>query len=314
MKETFLATLSPMLVMFACIVVGFILNKKKVLPDNAATVLSRLENYVLVPAGIINTFGKNCTVESLKENYVSLMYCICLLFVAIGISLFLSRFFSKGGYERNIYKYALTFGNFGFMGLAIVPAILGEDMLFKYTLYTLPLYAAVYTWGNVALIPSGEKKLSVLQRLLNPICFAFVIGTIIGITGVWQYMPDFATVTIGNCAACMGPLSMILTGFIIGNYKVLSLLKVPKVYVATALRLIVIPSVFLTALYLVGASKEIMLLSLFGFATPLGLNTVVYPAAYGGDTKPGASMAMISHTLCVVTIPLLFALVNAIVK
>lgn len=35
------------------------------------------------------------------------------------------------------------------------------------------------------------------------------------------------------------------------------------------------------------------------------LNTIVYPAAYEGDTKTGVSM-MISHTLSVITIPLMY--------
>ena len=42
------------------------------------------------------------------------------------------------------------------------------------------------------------------------------------------------------------------------------------------------------------------------YACPCGLNTIVYPATYGGDTKTGASMACISHTLSVITIPLMY--------
>ena len=61
------------------------------------------------------------------------------------------------------------------------------------------------------------------------------------------------------------------------------------------------------------ADKQVLVLTLFAFGTPLGLNTVVFPAAYGGDTSIGASMAMISHTLCVATIPLMYALLSAIV-
>ena len=61
-------------------------------------------------------------------------------------------------------------------------------------------------------------------------------------------------------------------------------------------------------LKLIGASYEIQLLSLICLATPLGLNTIVFPAAYGGETKTGASMAMISHVLSVITIPLMYLL------
>ena len=50
-------------------------------------------------------------------------------------------------------------------------------------------------------------------------------------------------------------------------------------------------------LHFIGADKGALYLTLIAFGTPLGLNTVVFPAAYGGDTSTGASMAMISHTL-----------------
>ena len=53
-----------------------------------------------------------------------------------------------------------------------------------------------------------------------------------------------------------------------------------------------------------------VILLFFAYATPLGLNTIVFPEAYGGDPKTGASMALISHTLCVITIPIMFALIS----
>ena len=40
---------------------------------------------------------------------------------------------------------------------------------------------------------------------------------------------------------------------------------------------------------------------------------VVFPAAYGGDPSTGASMALISHTLSVLTIPVMYALLNMLI-
>ena len=313
MFEIFRATLSPMLVMFLFIVIGFVCNKRRLLPENAATVLSKLENYVLVPALIINTFMRYCTVASLQEQYRSVLYCLIALTVALCIAFPLSRLFAKGDYERNIYKYALTFGNFSFMGNAIVPAILGDDMLYVYMLYILPLNVAVYTWGLIVLIPKGEKKQNPLKSLFNPIFISILIGAALGLLGLREQIPDFLTTAIGNCAACMGPLAMILTGFVIGGYDLKKLLTKKRIYLASFLRLILLPALFILILWALGADHEILVLTLFAFGTPLGLNTVVFPAAYGGDTSIGASMAMISHTLCVATIPLMYALLNAIV-
>lgn len=313
MFTVFSATLSPMLVMFLCMIIGFVLNKKKIVPENTATVLSKLENFVIVPALIINTFMRYCTVASVKSQYSLILYCLLAFVIALCVSIPLSKLFTNDEYKRNIYKYALTFGNFSFMGNAIVPAILGEETLYYYMLYILPLNIAVYTWGVVILVPKGKNNNSVLKSLLNPIFISVIVGAVLGLTGLSNYIPGFLTSTISNLAACMGPLAMVLTGFVIGDYNVLSLLKNGRVYVATGLRLIILPSLFLAILYFLGADNLTLTLTLFAFGTPLGLNTVVFPAAYGGDTKTGASMAMISHTLCVITIPVMYAILSGII-
>lgn len=308
MFEVFYATLSPMLVLFICMLTGYILNRKKLLPENSAAVLSKLENYVLVPALIINTFTKYCTVSSLAEQYRLILYCLAALALALAIAIPLSKAFTREAYKRNVYKYALSFGNFSFMGNAIVPAILGEEALYRYMLFILPLNVAVYTWGLIILIPKGEKKQSVFKSLLNPIFVSIIIGAVIGLSGLQTYIPDFVMSAVGNLSACMGPLAMVLTGFVIGGYEIVKLLKDAKVYVAAFLRLIVLPALFIVVLKLLGADRDTLILTLFAYGTPLGLNTVVFPAAYGGDTSTGASMAMISHTLCVITIPLMYTL------
>lgn len=303
-----------MLVMFLCILIGFILNKKKLCPDNTTSVLSKLENYVLVPALIINTFMKYCTVLSLREQYKLLLYCLLAAVIAVVISYPLSGIFEKDKYKKNVYRYAIVFGNFGFMGNAIVPAILGNEMLYDYLLFTLPLNIIAYTWGVSTLVPVGENKKNPLSNLLNPALFAIVIGIALGLLGAEQYVPSFVTTTISNLSGCMGPVAMLLTGFVIGGYHIPSLLKNRKIYVMTFLRLFILPAFFVALLMLLGADDKTLYLCLFAFATPLGLNTVIFPAAYGADTSTGASMAMISHTFCVVTIPLMYSLLTAILQ
>lgn len=314
MLSTFQATLSPMLVMFLCIVIGFTLNKKKLSPDNTATVLSKLENFVLVPALIVNTFMKYCTVASLRDQYKLILYSVLATVAAIALAHPVSNLFEKDAYKRNIYRYAIAFGNFGFMGNAIVPAILGEEVLYNYLLFTLPLNLACYSWGVSILIPSGHKKKSVLSVFANPVVIAIAVGALLGLLGVEKYIPGFVMTTITNLSACMGPIAMILTGFVVGGYDVLTLLKNKKVYIAAALRLFLLPALFIGLLAVCGADRQTLFLALFAFATPLGLNTVVFPAAYECDTSTGASMAMISHTVCVITIPLMYALLSVVIR
>lgn len=312
MLQTFLVTLSTMLVMFLCMIIGFVLNKKKLIPENSDGVMSKLENYIFVPALVFSSFMDNCTVESLSKYYNIVLYSIVAIIFALIITFSISRFFVKeNNYQRKIYNYALTFGNFAFMGNAIVPAILGSvdsSILFKYLLFTIPLNVAVYSWGVSSLVPEGEEKSSPLKNLLNPIFISLIVGAVFGLANISWYIPDFIIKTVDYCKACMAPVSMILTGFVIAKYPFKELISDGKIYIATALRLFVIPVVILQGLKLLGASQLILTLALFAYATPLGLNTVVFPAAYGGDSKIGASMAMISHTLSVISIPVMYAI------
>lgn len=312
----FQSTLTQMMVMFSFIIAGFVLQKKNLLPAVAATVLSKLENYVFVPALVLDTFMTYCRISALLEQYKLILYCLLLLLLSFCISFPLSkvlvpaRRFSSDDrrYGMNVYKYALTFANFAFMGNAMALGVLGDEGLFKYLLFTLPLNLAVYTWGIIILIPKGSRNKNALSNLFNPIFVSLVAGMVFGILGIGNYLPDFALMAVSSAKSCMAPVAMLLTGLVIGRYNVLKLVSNKRVYIATAFRLIIIPSLMLTLLKIIGAGDYVMTLTVFAFATPLGLNTVVFPSAYGENPETGASMAMISHTLAVVTIPLIYLL------
>lgn len=312
MLETFLATLNPMLVMFLCILTGFALNKAKLSPDNTAAVLSKLENYVLVPALILNTFLRYCTVESIREHSTLIVYCLVGVAVTSPLAVWLSGRFTKDPYQRKIYQYAMAVANYGFLGNAIVPQVLGEEALYTYMLFSLPINILCNGWGVNAMIPRDKHK-SVWKSLFNPAFVATILGIAAGLLGAGQWLPEFCMTTFSNLGSCMGPVAMVLTGFVIGGYDVAELLRNKKVYVATILRLIIIPVFVLALLYLLGASREALVFAIFGFGTPLGMNTVIVPSAYGGETKTGAAMTMISHVACVVTIPLLYMLLTQLV-
>ena len=314
--EIFQLTLNQMLMMFTLILVGFFLRRKNIIPENAGIALAKLETFVCVPALSLYNQITQCTVENFKENYVLMLYGLVIVIVAILFSYPLSRLFvlkASGSpeklYQRNIYKYAMTFGNYGFMGNFIILGIWGNEFFYKYSLLVFFVGVLCNSWGLYILIPK-EQGVSIWKNLkkglLTPPLIALVAGMAIGLSGLSKYVPDFIIRAFDNAGKCQGPVAMVLAGIVIGGYNFKSLLKNKKVYAASLLRLVVIPAAMMLALKLLGINDEIMTLVLIAFATPLGLNTIVYPAAYGGETKTGASMAMISHTLSVVTIPLMY--------
>lgn len=315
--DIFYLTLKQMLLMFSLIMVGFILRKKKILPENSGTVMAKMETYIFCPAIYLYSQITGCEIQTFKENYLLLLYGLLITIGSIAVAYPLARIFipktsqstPETSYKRCVYRYAMAFSNYGFMGNFIILGVWGPEMFYKYTLFTFFVGIFCGGWGLYTLIPK-DKGVSfwknVKKGILTPITISMVLGIVLGLLSVKAYIPDFVLGALESAGDCQGPVAMVLAGFVIGGYDFKSLIVNKKVYVATLLRLIVIPGVLMVILMLLGISKEIMLLALIAFATPLGLNTIVYPAAYGGETETGASMTMISHTFSVITIPLMY--------
>lgn len=304
--QVFSATFNQMLVLFLFMALGFILNKKGLLPQDSSAALSKLETYLFVPCLVFSVFYKYCTVENFKQKSVYIIYGTVVMAVSLAIGIFLAKLFAKDGYLRKIYTYSFAVANFSFMGNAVVLGVFGEKILFDYMIFTLPLNLYVYSIGTASLIPNQKCEKISVKAFVNPIFISLILGAICGLCTI--PLPKFLTSAISSAGACMSPLAMLLTGFVIGGYSLKKLASDKKVYLASAIRLIFLPAAFMLVLLALKTDNEIIRAALCATAMPLGLNTVVFPAAYGGDTTPGASMALISHLISIVTIPVMFAI------
>lgn len=317
--STFLATLNPMLTLFICIAAGFILSKCKILPEGSGKVMAKLETWVFCPALNFTTMAYYCTVDSIGEHFINIVLSSFGVMLAVGISLFLApRFVKEKGTERGVYYYALAFANSGYMGDPIVLALFGNLGLAFFKLYCLPVQLMIYSWGISVMIPSAENKGGAWRRVINAPTVAMLLGIAVGLSGTGKYIPAFMTNSLDTLKVCMGPVAMLLAGVTIAKYDFLSMLKNKKVYIATALRLTLLPAIIVSftlglktlanAAFGLNIGNEVLFLAFFATAPALGLNTVIFPEAFGGNPETGASMAMISHTLCIISIPLIYAL------
>ena len=320
---TFLATLTPMLTLFICIAAGFGAAKAKLLPENSGVTMARLETWIFVPALNITTMMRYCTVDSLSTHGTNVILATISVGAAMIIAIPLARIFVReGGAERGIYCYALAFANSGYMGDPIVLALFGEEVLAYYKIFCIPLTFAIYTWGASILTPDGNAKGNPLKKLINPPTISALLGIFLGLIGAVNYIPAFIINALDTLKACMGPVAMLLAGVTVAKYDFFEMLKNKKVYIVTALRLTVLPAVLVALAFgikslanlIFGFSigNDVLFLCFFSTGAALGLNTIIFPEAYGGNPKTGASMAMISNTLCVISIPIMYAIMTAI--
>ncbi|MBQ3000483.1 MAG: AEC family transporter [Oscillospiraceae bacterium] len=309
----FTATLNQTAFLFLFIAVGYILSRWKFVPQNAQTVLSKLENTFFIPALVLGTFIDNFTVQTITVAWKLLLGSLALAILAIGLSLLCVRFCSKDKYERNIYTYGLCFSNFGFMGNAVVSALFPHIFL-EYLIFTLLLWTLIYLWGVPVLLMGGStEKQTLAQRaksFVNPMFAGMLLGVLIGLTNM--PVPQFVSSAASTAGSCMSPIAMLLTGMTIAQFNLREVLKIKGVYLVTVLRLLVYPLIFLAVVFVFPMPKTFVTCAVCSLAMPLGLNTIIIPSALGKDTKVASGMALVSHILSCLTIPVVFMLFDYI--
>jgi len=308
------ATTGQMLVLFSYILLGYVLAKLKAVPDNSATVLSKLENNLFVPALVLGTFVGNFRMEKLSAAWqlflISFLICFVMMFLAVAVS----KCCSKDAYIRKIYTYGLAFSNFGFMGNAVVNAVFPE-MFLDYLIFTMPLWTMIYLWGvPCLLIPAEEGKQTLKSRLksfANPMFVAMIIGMVIGLCNL--QLPTFLTEVISVTGNCMSPVAMLLTGITIAKMDLKKVLSIKSMYVVSLVRLVLFPALFIGLFSLVSVPDNIVVCAICSLAMPLGLSTIVIPGGYGKDTSVAAGMTLVSHLLSAITIPCIFYLLMNVI-
>ena len=309
-----LSTLNQMGFLLLLIIIGFVLVRTKLVTADGAGVLSKLETYVLVPALVMGTFMQNFTVARIGVAGQYFLVGLIVIVITIPIAVVVGRLFSKNFDLRNIYIYGLAFSNFGFMGNAVVKALFPEIFM-EYLIFVLPFWTFIYMWGVPYLLMSSEEDrgfLAGLKRLINPMFITMIVGIIIGILNI--PVPSFLENGILTLGDCMSPIAMLLTGMTIGRIDLGKTFRNVPIYVVSAIRLVIIPLLAIVILHFFPISYGLALCTVCALAMPLGLSTIIIPSAYGKDTSDAAGMALISHLLSCITIPVIFMIFEMMIQ
>lgn len=311
MLTAFLTSLEQMTRILMFLVAGFLLNRLHILAKNVVAGISRLVTVLFLPALMLYS---NMTEFNLKDvaSYGRIVLLGAFFWGLITLLSYpVARKMSGGNVEeQSVYLYGLSFPNTGAVGLPLMLAFFGTAGLFRFNLFLLVITTMTYAWG-VGLFMDKEKKRSLRQffaHMINPVFIAIVIGFILGALGAKNWMPEMVSGFASDLADCYVPISLLSVGYSIAEYPLGEIVKAPKGYLFTTLRLVVIPVFALVLAWLMGLSQAMATMIVLAFASPCGMNAVVYPAAYGRDCKVGTNIVVLSSLGSILTVPLLYAL------
>ena len=313
MITAFMTTLAQMARILLFLVTGFCLNRLHILRKETGICISRLVTMVFLPAMVIYTNMMEFNLANVGSYGILVLSGGLLWTVVMLLMQPVAKKLGGGSFqERGVYLYGLSFPNTGAVGTPLVLALLGTAGLFRFNLFLLVFSIMTYAWG-VGLFLDMERKNPVKRffiHLFNPVFISMLIGMLLGAFGARNWMPDLITNFVGDLGSCYVPISLLLTGFSIADYPMNDVFNRPKSYLFTLLRLIVIPLFVLGIAFLLKLPLDIAILIVLAFAGPSGMNVVVFPASYGQDCRTGASIVLLSSLGSIITVPILYALVQ----
>ena len=293
--------INQVLMLFFPIIIGYIILKKGVVDKVFVKNLSAFIYNITLPGSIITAlqtdFNKDILVKSAILVVISAFTMVFLFFCGKGVA----KLLKTEGNMKNTVIYSLMFSNFSFMGYPVAQAFMGEKGLVLATMFSLPIYVFVQSWGVALMDSDGEHKFK-KSYVLNPPLIAATVGLVLFLTGF--RFPTAISGTIKSLGSMTTPLAMVLSGLIIASEPLKKAFVNWKIYVIAALRLAILPLAIFYITKTLGLHIDICRVSAIITMMPVAANVVITAAAYGKDSSEPARAVMLTTLLSVITIPL----------
>lgn len=299
-----LLLLKQNLIMFLYLLIGYFLFRKKLVSTQGSADIGRMLLYVVMPIAIIKSYLVDFSMEKLEGLAVSFVLAILSLLLAIVIA---RLFFKK---DSGIERFGVAFSNAGFIGIPLVQMTLGEEAVFYVASFVALLNILQWTYG-VLVITGDKSAISFAKIRTNPIVLSFMAGILLFFLPV--SLPAAVTGIIGTIASMNGPLAMIVLGVYLAQIPLKSLFTDKKVYLATAVRLLVIPALTIVLMMLF-PDKYLMvkLTILIAASAPVGSNVAIFAQIYDKDYTQAVKEVCMSTLFCIITLPIMMGIANAV--
>ena len=293
--------LSRMLVLLAFICIGVLCSKLHIIDERGSACINQLVLYICGPLLIIKSVQNVQLSYGMRDILMLILYSVLLQMIALIVAIVCARILCKRKPERGVFSLVTAFGNVFFMGVPVVTALYGENMVFLLSVAVIPFNLFIFTVG-IYLIISGERNRIPWKKLLvNPSLYATVIALPIFFLRI--ELPATLVEIIGYFSQMVVPLSMMLIGAALGRMQLKAIFGSGRSYAVCAIKLLILPLI----VFFVFRSfiRDPLILGLFTViaAMPSASISPILCAEYGGDSAFASRTVFLTTILSLATIP-----------
>ena len=312
---------SKILSLLALVGAGVVLVKTKLLKKEDSVALSKISVFLLSPCVIVSSFSMKVDGKAGQ----SLLLCFFYAILANFLFLFLGTLLRKPLHLSPVEEMSLEYTNCGNFVLPIVASVLGEEYLLYVSAYITVYNLLVWTHGIHLFQGKAEqtkeersKENAFLKILFNPNILAILFGVFLFFTKI--SLPAPISLAISDLGKMIGPISMLITGIILGSMSFKKILSYRRIYMVTAFRLLFFPFIYLLLISVLSRidgfldNHVLFLVTFLSAMAPAAANVSQFAILYGKEEEY-ASCINIFTTLCtIISVPVLVYLSGMILK
>lgn len=293
-----------MLALIIMIGAGILLTRADILDAHTTSKMSKMILVLFNPMlGLTNAIKAAGQIPLETLGLVALI-ALGMYVVTLSIGGLLAPFFDKDAFQRRMYQLMLGFPNVGFIGIPVVSTVLGPEYVIYVTEFSLVFNLVFYTYG-IALM-DGRFSLSALKAMLTPANGMVLLSLVIVAADL--HFPSFINTSVDYLGGVASPMSLVTVGYTIYHSDLKSIFARKQLYAFSTLKLLVIPLLALPVLRLVlAAHPELVAVCLIMFGMPVANMPLILGTERGVDCSNCSAGIIMTTLLCVVTVPVLMA-------
>lgn len=304
----FNTAISQILILFIIMFVGTAAKKAKIIDESIQNSISVILMQIALPSLVLSSTNITRNAEVLP-NLISILI---ITFITYMLTILLCMLIVKGlGFDQKtaaVFISLIVFGNVGFMGYPMAKAFFGEIGVFYATASNLVFTVFLWTYGILLFNRQGKIN---LKKLLNLGSISTLIAILMFVFQIsLPYSFQMAFDLIGKMTT---PLAMILIGALIAEIDASKLVSDKKVYLMSAVRLILIPLVTAFFLKFIGFNTMVISVCTLMAAMPSGATNAIFAEQFDVEPLFASAGVFITTLLSILTLPLtLYMLTNFI--
>ncbi|MBR5094385.1 MAG: AEC family transporter [Oscillospiraceae bacterium] len=300
----FTALLDKMLVFLVLMVIGYVLARSGRMDRSSIKVVSSLTLNVFLTGSILNsTLGASVDLSWSELGQIMLVTWVMQILGYV-VAWLVARPMPVDKDHAPLFELLMSMGNSMFVALPIVDALFpGSRAVFYVSLSCLPFNVLLFTYG-VWRLQSGRQNVRLRFRDILSVPLLAALAALILFLAK-PPLPAAVKGLISTLAGATTPMSMLVIGASLGSVSLLDAFRNGKLYVASAVRLILIPLVTWLAVGLLAQDPVLRMTMTIVAGSPAAVVITVMANQYDRDPVYTAEGTLQSTALSMLTIPLL---------